>query len=59
MEAFNDSANYLTNTPTTDKYNDYQNADVIDSINYYCYERNPELNRLMAQSVDQYQQQYV
>jgi len=59
MEAWNNSSSYLTNTPTTDKYYDYDNADVTDSINYYCYERNPELNRLLANAVDQYQQLYV
>ncbi len=58
MEAWNNSASYLTNTPIVDKYNDYLEADAIDSINYYCFERNPEFNRLAAQAVDLYQQWY-
>ena len=59
MEAWNNSASYLTNTPTVGMYNDWPSATVEESINYYCYERNPEFNWLAAQAVDIYQQNYV
>ena len=59
MEKVTNSADYLTNTPTVWLYNDHPSASVEDSINYYCFEQNPEFNWLSAQAVDLYRQWYV
>ena len=62
LEAYTDSANYLTNVYIGTEYYEHVGATPLDeeeSINMYCLERNPEYNRLMSHVVDQYQQLYV